>query len=132
MEDIDLASARPLADAGLPADRLVLEITESVVLQDLDADKSFIDRVATDEQGASVTEAIIAMSHAMKLSTVAEGVEVAEQAAWLHRAGCTVGQGYFWSRPVDLAGVQHLLATSVAGSPTAPPSPSASLIAGIR
>jgi diguanylate cyclase (GGDEF)-like protein/PAS domain S-box-containing protein len=135
--------------AGLPADRLTLEITESVVLQDLDdviprlaalrargariaiddfgtgysslaylselpvdvlkIDKSFIDRVAIDEQGASLTETIIAMSHSMNLTTVAEGVEVAEQAAWLRRARCPIGQGYFWSRPVDLAGVRELL-----------------------
>jgi EAL domain-containing protein (putative c-di-GMP-specific phosphodiesterase class I) len=139
-----------LKEAGLAADRLTLEITESVVLSDLDdviprlmalrnrgarvaiddfgtgysslayltelpidvlkIDKSFIDRVTSDEQGASVTEAIIAMSHTMNLSTVAEGVEVAEQAVWLRRAKCPIGQGYFWSRPVDLAGVHELLA----------------------
>jgi diguanylate cyclase (GGDEF)-like protein/PAS domain S-box-containing protein len=141
---------RALAESGLPADRLTVEITESVVLQDLSdvvprlaalrsrgvrvaiddfgtgysslayltdlpvdvlkVDKSFIDRVASDAEGASVTEAIIAMSHTMNFSTVAEGVEVAEQAAWLRRVNCPLGQGYFWSRPVDLAGVRGLLA----------------------
>jgi diguanylate cyclase (GGDEF)-like protein/PAS domain S-box-containing protein len=141
---------RALAESGLPADRLTVEITESVVLQDLSdvvprlaalrsrgvrvaiddfgtgysslayltdlpvdvlkVDKSFIDRVASDAQGASVTEAIIAMSHTMNFSTIAEGVEVAEQAAWLRRVNCPLGQGYFWSRPVDLAGVRGLLA----------------------
>ena len=138
-----------LDEAGLPADRLTLEITESVVLQDLSdviprlselreqgarvaiddfgtgysslayltelpidilkIDKSFIDRVTTDEQGASLTEAIISMSRTMNLTTVAEGVEEAEQAAWLRRAHCPIGQGYYWSRPVDLDGVQELL-----------------------
>jgi len=141
---------RALSEAGLPADRLTLEITESVVLQDLadviprlsalrergakvaiddfgtgysslayltelpvdvlKVDKSFIDRVAKDEQGASLTEAIITMSHTMNLTTVAEGVEVAEQAAWLRKVHCGIGQGYYWSRPVDLDGVYELLA----------------------
>jgi diguanylate cyclase (GGDEF)-like protein/PAS domain S-box-containing protein len=141
---------RALAESGLAADRLTLEITESVVLQDLEdviprlsqlrtrgvrvavddfgtgysslayltelpidvlkVDKSFIDRVASDAQGASVTEAIIAMSHTMNLSTVAEGVEVAEQAAWLRQVRCPIGQGYYWSRPVDEDGVRELLA----------------------
>ena len=141
---------RALAESGLAADRLTLEITESVVLQDLEdviprlsqlrargvrvavddfgtgysslayltelpidvlkVDKSFIDRVASDAQGASVTEAIIAMSHTMNLSTVAEGVEVAEQAAWLRQVRCPIGQGYYWSRPVDEDGVHDLLA----------------------
>ncbi len=162
-----------LADARLPADRLVLEITESIVLQDLDAviprltalrdrgvrvaiddfgtgysslaylsdlpidilkiDKSFIDRVAIgDDQGASVTEAIIAMSRSMNLATVAEGVELAEQAQWLLGSGCTIGQGYFWSRPVELAAVRELLAASVAGSPASPMMPGASLISGLH
>ncbi len=76
----------------------------------LKIDKSFIDRVASDEQGASLTEAIISMSHSMNLTTVAEGVEVAEQAAWLRQVRCPIGQGYYWSRPVDLAGVRELLA----------------------
>ena len=149
-DDVEYAvCSDALAQAGLPADRLTLEITESVVLQDLEdviprlsalrergarvaiddfgtgysslayltelpvdvlkVDKSFIDRVALDEQGASLTEAIIAMSHSMKLTTVAEGVEVAEQAAWLRKVRCPIGQGYYWSRPVDLAGVHELL-----------------------
>ncbi len=56
-----------------------------------------------------MTEAIIAMSHTMNLSTVAEGVEVAEQAAWLRQVRCPIGQGYYWSRPVDEAGVHELL-----------------------
>jgi EAL domain-containing protein (putative c-di-GMP-specific phosphodiesterase class I) len=139
-----------LAEAGLAADRLTLEITESVVLQDLDdviprlsalrergtrvaiddfgtgysslayltelpvdvlkVDKSFIDRVTLDEQAASLTEAIISMSQAMHLTTVAEGVESAEQAAWLRKVRCPIGQGYYWSRPVDLPGVHELLA----------------------
>jgi diguanylate cyclase (GGDEF)-like protein/PAS domain S-box-containing protein len=146
-----------LAAAGLHANRLTLEITESVVVRDLDSvtprlaalracgvrvaiddfgtgysslaylttlpvdvlkvDKSFIDRVASDEQGASLTRAIIAMSHTMNLTTVAEGVEVAEQAAWLRQVRCPIGQGYYWSRPVDLSGVHELLSrpTNAAG-----------------
>jgi diguanylate cyclase (GGDEF)-like protein/PAS domain S-box-containing protein len=150
---------RALGESGLPPDRLVLEITESIVLQDLDAviprltllrergvrvaiddfgtgysslayltdlpidvlkvDKSFIDRVGSDPQGASVTEAIITMSRSMNLSTVAEGVEDAEQAEWLRSVRCAIGQGYYWSRPVDLAGVRRLLADPVI-EPTGP------------
>jgi EAL domain-containing protein (putative c-di-GMP-specific phosphodiesterase class I) len=46
---------------------------------------------------------------------VAEGVETAEQAAWLRAAGCKYAQGYLWSRPVpatalqSVAVVQHAL-----------------------
>ncbi len=143
-----------LAVTGLASDRLVLEITETVVLRDLDAvaprlaalrqrgikvaiddfgtgysslaylsqlpvdvlkvDKSFIDRVTLDAHDASLAEAIIGLSHNMNFTTVAEGVEQPEQARWLRDARCTYGQGYFWSRPVELAVAHQLLDESVA------------------
>ena len=45
----------------------------------------------------------------MRLTTTAEGVEEAEQAAWLQAAGCSLGQGYLWSRPVELPAARALL-----------------------
>jgi diguanylate cyclase (GGDEF)-like protein/PAS domain S-box-containing protein len=135
--------------ASLPAHRLVLEITESMLLDDmapaverlatlrdlgvriaiddfgtgysslsylsrlpvdmLKVDKSFVDQVCAGTHGASVTEAIIAMSRTMRLVTVAEGVELPEQAAWLEEASCTLGQGFLWSRPVELDLARRLL-----------------------
>jgi EAL domain-containing protein (putative c-di-GMP-specific phosphodiesterase class I) len=76
----------------------------------LKVDKSFIDPVGTPAADTSLLEAIIAMSHSMRLTTVAEGVESAEQAAWLQLARCSLGQGYLWSRPVDLPAARQLLA----------------------
>jgi diguanylate cyclase (GGDEF)-like protein/PAS domain S-box-containing protein len=145
-----------LAASGLAADRLTLEITESVVLKDLElmasrlltlrelgvriaiddfgtgynslaylsqlpldilkVDKSFIDRVTSDEQDASVTRAILTMSASMNLTTVAEGVEDLAQAAWLTDTECTYGQGYLWSKPVALAAA-HLLLQEFEPSP---------------
>ena len=45
----------------------------------------------------------------MRLVTVAEGVELPEQAAWLEEAACTLGQGFLWSRPVELDRARALL-----------------------
>jgi diguanylate cyclase (GGDEF)-like protein/PAS domain S-box-containing protein len=146
-----------LAATGLASDRLVLEITETVVLRELDkvaprlaalrsrgikvaiddfgtgysslaylshlpvdilkVDKSFIDKVTTDPQDASLAEAIIGLSHSMNFTTVAEGVEQSDQASWLREARCTYGQGYFWSRPVELSAAHKLLAESVVALP---------------
>jgi EAL domain-containing protein (putative c-di-GMP-specific phosphodiesterase class I) len=79
----------------------------------LKVDKSFIDRVTLDAQDASLAEAIIGLSHTMNFTTVAEGVEQPEQAAWLRQARCTYGQGYLWSRPVELSTAHQLLARPV-------------------
>ena len=76
----------------------------------LKVDKSFVDHVVRDEQGASLAEAIIAMGQSLHLTTVAEGVEDRDQADWLTAAGATYGQGYLWSRPVPLVQAAALLA----------------------
>ncbi|MCW2583344.1 MAG: hypothetical protein JWQ53_2134, partial [Klenkia sp.] len=81
----------------------------------LKVDKSFVDHVVSSEQGASLAEAIIAMGHSLHLSTVAEGVEDAGQAAWLTAAGAGSGQGYLWSRPVPLDQAARLLEHPVGG-----------------
>ena len=78
----------------------------------LKVDKAFVDHVASGQDDASITQAIIAMSHRLGLSTVAEGVEQADQHAWLREADCDLGQGYLWSRPVPADQLPALLARS--------------------
>jgi sensor c-di-GMP phosphodiesterase-like protein len=75
----------------------------------LKVDKSFVDQVAAGAGDTSLVEAIIKMSLSMQLATVAEGVEQPEQAAWLRSARCSMGQGFLWSRPVDLTTARDLL-----------------------
>ena len=125
--------ASVLADTGLDAGLLVLEITESVLLDDVESaaqalhglrglgasiaiddfgtgysslsylsqlpvdilkvDKSFVDGITLDGHAASLTLAILEMSRTLHMVTVAEGVETAEQAAWLEDAGVRAGPG---------------------------------------
>jgi diguanylate cyclase (GGDEF)-like protein/PAS domain S-box-containing protein len=79
----------------------------------LKIDKSFVDRVILDSQDAAITEAIISMGRSLELQTIAEGVEDAGQADWLRDAGCAVGQGYVWSRPIPLDDLRTLLRDGV-------------------
>ena len=137
-----------LDGARLPADRLVLEITESALLDELDpgvkalvqlrahgvrvaiddfgtgystlthlarlpvdqlkVDNSFIEQLRHGNQDGVLVSTFLATAQSMRLLTVAEGVEDAHQARWLHRAGCDLGQGYLWSRPIDLATAREL------------------------
>jgi len=43
----------------------------------------------------------------MGLQVVAEGIETSAQAATLRRLGCTLGQGFLFSRPLDIEAVMH-------------------------
>ena len=50
---------------------------------------------------AAIAGAVIAMAHSLKMEVVAEGVEDSEQLALLRKAGCDLGQGYLFSRPLQ-------------------------------
>ncbi|TBR36100.1 MULTISPECIES: sensor domain-containing protein [Dyella] len=62
--------------------------------------RTFVRDVATDSDSAAITEAIITMAQSLAMGVVAEGVETAEQAAFLRAAGCTVLQGFLFGPPM--------------------------------
>lgn len=68
-------------------------------LDELKVDKSFVDRLPWDRQMQSVVNGMLEMSHGLGLVTVAEGIESPDQAEWLRKAGCTLGQGFLFGRP---------------------------------
>jgi diguanylate cyclase (GGDEF)-like protein len=140
--------ARVLADTGLPASALGIEITESVFMTNTDRfgravadlqalgvslaiddfgsgfsslgylkrfpidvikiDSSFVQGIGGDPETALV-QACLALANSLGLATVAEGVENADQAAWLARSGCDDAQGYFFSRPLEPADTEAFL-----------------------
>lgn len=129
--------ARALDSAGLDPARLIVEITETALLRDLDLaratlavcrargsrvsiddfgtgfagygylrhlpvdeikiDKSFTDGLLTDPFSAAIVGGILHLAHRLGLTTTAEGIETAEQAALLAELGCDKGQGFLWS-----------------------------------
>ncbi|MGA3057473.1 MAG: bifunctional diguanylate cyclase/phosphodiesterase [Candidatus Limnocylindrales bacterium] len=154
----DVADA--LDDSGLPSNRLVLEITESVLMTDtaatisrlyqlkslgvklavddfgtgyssfaylrrfpvdiLKIDKSFVDGMATEATASALVDAMIRIAKALRLETVAEGVEKADQADRLRSLGCDMGQGFLFSRPLPSDEMTRLLSgRRVAGQPRA-------------
>src|SRR5262249_32106516 len=66
-------------------------------------DQSFIDGLHHDTSDESLVAAIVAMASALRVTTVAEGVETYEQGKHLHELGCNVAQGNFYSRPLPAA-----------------------------
>jgi diguanylate cyclase (GGDEF)-like protein len=61
----------------------------------------FVQDADADPKSPALARAIIAMGRSMKMATVAEGIETAEQAASMRALGCTYGQGYFFSYPLS-------------------------------
>ena len=66
----------------------------------LKIDMSLVKDVLTDSDDAEIVNAIIRLSHALKLRVVAEGVESVGQLAFLKEKGCDEIQGFLVSRPL--------------------------------
>ncbi len=66
-------------------------------------DRMFISDVTTNRDDAAIVKAVIALARGLELQTVAEGVETAEQLAFLREQGCDEAQGYYFSRPLPAA-----------------------------
>ncbi|MBB4229903.1 putative bifunctional diguanylate cyclase/phosphodiesterase [Rhizobium mongolense] len=63
-------------------------------------DKYFINDLPDDQKSQTIVRFVIAMAHGLGMRVTAEGVETAEQAAWLQAEGCDRLQGYFLSPPL--------------------------------
>jgi diguanylate cyclase (GGDEF)-like protein/PAS domain S-box-containing protein len=74
-------------------------------------DRSFVSGVCEDERAAAIVGALITLINSLGLEAVAEGVESADELAFLRANGCAIGQGYFFSRPLPAADLAALQAT---------------------
>jgi diguanylate cyclase (GGDEF)-like protein len=72
-------------------------------------DQAFIRGLNEGTEDAAITRAIIAMAHSLELKVVAEGVENAEQLAFLKAHYCDEVQGYLISRPVEASAMGDIL-----------------------
>ncbi|GGB95292.1 hypothetical protein GCM10011352_21720 [Marinobacterium zhoushanense] len=76
-----------------------LSYIRTMSLDHLKIDRSFINSITESERDRQLVKAIIAMSQALGLSVVAEGVETPEQLGLLRELGCDQAQGYLICRP---------------------------------
>ncbi|MBO9607377.1 MAG: EAL domain-containing protein [Paenibacillaceae bacterium] len=86
----------------------------------LKIDRSFVRDIMTDPGDAAIVAAIIAMAHHLRLDVVAEGVETEDQLRYLHRNGCHLVQGYWYSPPLPADELAKLLAAGTQKSPLLP------------
>ena len=79
-------------------------------LDTLKIDRSFVDGLGTEAHDTAIVEAIIAMSRALSVGVVAEGVETDCHAQELVRLGCERAQGFYFARPMPTAAIPAALA----------------------
>jgi EAL domain-containing protein (putative c-di-GMP-specific phosphodiesterase class I) len=70
----------------------------------LKIDQSFVMKAVTEPNAATVVRTIVAMSHHLGIKVIAEGVETPEHLRFLAQRKCDEAQGYYFSRPVAVAG----------------------------
>jgi diguanylate cyclase (GGDEF)-like protein len=129
-----------IRDAGLPPERLELEVTESLFIVDsehtarfmeelagqgvrfalddfgtgysslgyinqfpfkkIKVDRSFVSGPNIGKKSDAIIRAVAEMGSTLEMEIVAEGLETIEQVEAVRSAGCTLGQGYYFSRAV--------------------------------
>jgi EAL domain-containing protein (putative c-di-GMP-specific phosphodiesterase class I) len=72
-------------------------------------DKTFVDRLGPGDPSMAIVEGLIQIARKLDIRVVAEGVETQEQARHLQAFGCSLGQGYLFSRPLDQRATTALL-----------------------
>jgi diguanylate cyclase (GGDEF)-like protein len=150
---VDVGAA--LEKSGMPPELLELEITESMLMQNVEhavqvltaikslgitlavddfgtgyssmslvkkfpidvlkIDRSFVRDIASDSEDKAIADAIIALGRALDLTIVAEGVETAEQEAFLRAHNCDEIQGYLISKPIPADEFAGFLANHALG-----------------
>jgi diguanylate cyclase (GGDEF)-like protein len=76
-----------------------LGLLQTVPVDTIKVDKSFVDNITTAGRHTAIAEALIGLSRGLGLAAVAEGVETAAQAEALYRLGYRLLQGYHYGRP---------------------------------
>jgi predicted signal transduction protein with EAL and GGDEF domain len=78
-------------------------------LDQLKIDQSFVRDVLSDPNDAVIAKTIVALAQSLGLGVIAEGVETTAQRDFLANSGCHAYQGYFFSRPLPIAGFEQFV-----------------------
>ena len=72
-------------------------------------DRSFVHSVISNNKNAAIIGAIVNLARILDMDTIAEGIETLSQLEPLRLLGCSLAQGYFFSRPLPVKDVQVFL-----------------------
>lgn len=72
-------------------------------------DRSFVCKLTASNDTYALCEAIIVMAHKLRIEVIAEGIETQQQLDLLKTAGCDYGQGFLFSKPLDILSFESIL-----------------------
>ncbi len=108
-----------------------LSYLRDLPVDELKLDKSFVFPMTDDARAAALVSSSIDLAHSLGMRMVAEGVETDRAYAELARLGCDQAQGYFISKPVPAAQLDHWLRSRPAPEqPSHPPARRSSVVLG--
>ncbi len=72
-------------------------------------DRCFVSELPNDEDDMAIVCAVIDIARHFKIGVIAEGIDQQEQAEYLLKQGCDIGQGYFYSKPLSAEEASKLI-----------------------
>jgi diguanylate cyclase (GGDEF)-like protein len=75
----------------------------------LKIDRSFIGPLDQNGEGREIVQAIIALTRALGIQAIAEGMETAQQVDVLRRLGCEYGQGWVFAKALEAEEIERLV-----------------------
>jgi diguanylate cyclase (GGDEF)-like protein/PAS domain S-box-containing protein len=93
-----------------------LGLLRRVPFDALKIDRSFTAGLPGSRSDRALVAAIVTLARSLGVPAVAEGIERAEQHAWLREVGCDLGQGYLFARPSTVAQLGEWMAARNEGA----------------